>query len=72
MNKINYYTYLGTNGTLKTPIHLKDMYSIKSYLLIADENKVITNGIETHSSIEVLEDDLDKWYEVDKKRNGQN
>ena len=36
------YTYLGTNGTLVTPIHLEGIYSVKKITLIADEGKVLT------------------------------
>ena len=36
------YTYLGTNGTLVTPIHLEGIYSVKKITLIADEGKALT------------------------------
>ena len=67
MTKITYYTYLGTNGTLTTPIHLKDIYNIKSYLLIAEKDKLLTkNGNDTYTSIKTTEEELDQWYEIDK------
>lgn len=66
MTKITYYTYLGTNGTLTTPIHLKDIYNIKSYLLIAEKDKLLTkNGNDTYTSIKTTEEELDQWYEID-------
>lgn len=72
MKKITYYTYLGTNGQLKSAIHLKDIYSIKTYLLIADEKKLLTkNGIDTHISVEIQEEELPEWYEIDYPK-GQN
>ena len=71
MTKFTYYTYLGTNGTLTTPIHLKDIYSIKTYLLVASDNKLLTkDGINTCKSIEISEEELDQWYEIDDP-NGQ-
>ena len=36
------YTYLGTNGTLTTPIHLEGIYSVKKIVLTADEGKKLT------------------------------
>lgn len=71
MKKIIYYTYLGTNGTLKSTIHLKDIYNIKTYLLISDEKKLLTkDGKKTYASIEIQEDELLDWYEIDDP-NGQ-
>lgn len=65
MKKFTYYTYLGTNGTVHTPIHLKDIYSIKSYLLLSDEGKLLTkNGKDTYTSIEILDNELEQWYEI--------
>ena len=59
------YTYLGTNGILTTPIHLEGIYSTKKYLLTADENKQLTkDNIHYFQSIEIPEEDLNKWYEV--------
>ena len=67
MQKIVLYTYLGTNGTVSTPIHLENIYSIKKYTLVADENKLLTkDGINTHESIIIPEKELEQWYEIDK------
>lgn len=65
MLKIIEYTYLGTNGTLTTPIHLEGIYSIKKYRLIADKNKVLTNGKDKVKVITLLEDEVPFWYEID-------
>lgn len=65
MLKVIEYTYLGTNGTLTTPIHLEGIYSIKKYRLIADKNKVLTNGKDKVKVITLLEDEVPFWYEID-------
>lgn len=68
MKKTILYTYLGTNGTISTPIHLENIYSVKRYSLLADEDKLLTkDGIKTYSNIIVPENELDQWYEIDKK-----
>ena len=36
MKKQVLYTYLGTNGTLTTPIHLEDIYYVRKYRLWAE------------------------------------
>ena len=66
MTKVTYYTYLGTNGTLTTPIHLKDIYNIKTYLLISEADKLLTkDGINTYARISIPEEELSEWYEID-------
>ena len=61
------YTYLGTNGTISTPIYLEGIYSIKKYNLIADKDKLLTkDGINTYGHITVPENELNDWYEIDK------
>ena len=44
MKKETYYTYLGTNGTITSPVHLEDIYFIRKYLLTADEGKKLTKN----------------------------
>jgi hypothetical protein len=39
MQKELRYLYLGENGTVLTPIKLEGIYSVKKYLLIAEEGK---------------------------------
>lgn len=66
MIKTLFYTYLGTNGTVSTPIFLEGIYSTKKYQLIAEPGKLLTqNGKETYHSIFVPVDEVDKWYEID-------
>lgn len=65
MKKTIYYTYLGTNGTLTSVIHLPDIYSIKKYLLEADEGNVLTKDFKHFvSQITVSEEEVKLWSEV--------
>ena len=72
MVKTVLYTYLGTNGTVTTPIQLPNVYCVKKYQLIADEGKMLTNGENYYSAITVTQEDLDNWYEVDVKKTKAN
>lgn len=67
MTKEILYTYLGTNGTITTPIHLEDIYYTRSIRLTADRKKKLTsNGGKTLlSSVIVPEDEVSLWIEVD-------
>jgi len=66
MKKTAMYTYLGTNGTLTTPIHLEDIYYILKYRLEAGENKVLTknDGVTTAKIVTVPADEVDQWKEI--------
>lgn len=66
MKKIVMYRYLGTNGIIESPVHLEDTYYIKLYRLEADENKVLTNGDIKKYTIQIPEEELDQWYEIEK------
>lgn len=65
MKKEILYTYLGTNGTITSPIHLEDIYYIRSIRLSADRKKVLTKD-DKHffPSVIVSEDEVDLWREV--------
>ena len=43
MKKEVLYTYLGTNGTITTPIFIEGAYHIKKVRLVADKDKFLTN-----------------------------
>ena len=66
MTKEKIYTYLGVNGTITSPVYLEGIYSVKKIRLIADANKILTNGSQRVSSITVPEDEVENWTEVDK------
>lgn len=66
MLKTTYYTYLGTNGTLTTPIHLEGIYSVVKVELRAELNKKLTkDGVNFTYRVVVPESQVDMWYEVD-------
>ena len=71
MKKTAFYTYLGTNGTITSPIHLEGIYYVLKYRLEADENKVLTNddGKTLVKIITVPADEVDEWKEVYSKVN---
>ena len=65
MTKIVMYEYLGTNGTILSPIHLDDIYYVRKLQLLADNNKRLTkNGKDFVQSVVIPEDELDQWKEV--------
>ena len=65
MTKTVYYTYLGTNGTITSPVHLEDIYYIREYHLCADKGmKVTKDGKNFFNEITIPEADLDEWSEV--------
>lgn len=65
MKKIVLYNYLGTNGTILSPVHIEDTYYIRKIRLIADEGKELTNGSRTAKSIIVAEEEVSNWFEID-------
>ena len=65
MIKEKIYTYLGTNGTITSPVHLEDVYYVRSIRLTADKNCLLTKDNEHfyHSQV-VREEEVDLWTEV--------
>ena len=57
--------YLGTNGSICSPVHLEDIYYIRKYKLIADDKKLLVKGSRKEKSVLIPEDDLDNWKEVE-------
>ena len=60
------YTYLGTNGTLSTPIHLEGIYSVKKIILTASEGKKLTrDNVKFFDRITLQsEEEVALWKEV--------
>ena len=58
------YEYLGTNGSICSPVHLEDIYYVRKYKLIADDKKLLVKGSRKEKSVLIPEDDLDNWKEV--------
>ena len=59
------YEYLGTNGSICSPVHLEDIYYIRKYKLIADDKKLLVKGSRKEKSVLIPEDDLDNCKEVE-------
>lgn len=64
MTKQTIYVYLGTNGTIESPVHLEDIYYTRKVRLMADANKALTNGVSTLAIVTVPEDEVDTWREI--------
>lgn len=70
MTKEVMYVYLGTNGTICSPVHLEDIYYTRKIRLWADNNKVLTkDGKNFYYRIIVPENEVNEWYET--TQNGQ-
>ena len=68
MTKELLYTYLGTNGTITSPVHLEDIYYTRKVRLTADAGKQLTKDDVNYSSVvTVPEEEVDLWKEVKKK-----
>ena len=66
MKKTPIYTYLGTNGTITSPVHLEGIYSVLKYRLeVESSDKFLTKDDKTFVKIiTVPEDELEEWREV--------
>ena len=65
MTKHILYEYLGTNGTILSPVHLEDIYYIRKYKLLADNGKKLTKDGKTFvKTVVIPEEELDEWQEV--------
>ena len=65
MTKILLYEYLGTNGTIVSPVHLEDIYYVRKYRLMADNGKRLTkDDVNFEYSIIIPEEELNEWKEV--------
>ena len=67
MQKTKFYTYLGTNGTITTSIHLEGIFSVQTYELIADKQKVLTkDGGKTYTTYArgIPANEIDLWEEI--------
>lgn len=65
MIKTPIYTYLGTNGTITSPVHLEDIYYVLKYRLEAESNKFLTKDDKNFvKMVTVPADEVDQWKEV--------
>jgi hypothetical protein len=65
MTKEILYLYLGTNGSILSPVHLEDTYYVRRVRLVADDEKALTkDGVNFVRSTIVAEDEVELWKEV--------
>lgn len=65
MTKTVYYTYLGTNGVIESPVHLEDIFYTRKLRLVADDGKQLTkDGKHFFPIVMIPEDELAEWKEV--------
>ena len=65
MIKTVMYEYLGTNGTVLTPVHLEDIYYIRKLKLQAENGKRLTKDNKNFvQAIVIPEDEFEEWKEV--------
>lgn len=65
MIKTMLYEYLGTNGTILSPVHLEDIYYVRKYKLVAGNGRNLTkDGKNLVKSVIIPEDELEEWKEV--------
>ncbi len=64
MKKTTLYFYMGTNGTILSPVHLEDIYYTNRYTLEADKGKILTDGYRRTRCVTVPEEELENWKEV--------
>lgn len=65
MKKETLYHYLGTNGTILSPVFLEGIYCVRKVKLTAEEGKRLTkDGTHTYSTITIPENELSEWYEI--------
>lgn len=64
MKKEALYEYLGTNGTILSPVHLEDIYYVKKWRLTADTSKVLMkDGQKMGKTAIVPDEELSSWSE---------
>ena len=59
MKKTKLHFYLGTNGTLLTPINIVGAQGVIKYRLEADSDKLLTKD-----GVDFCKDELELWSEV--------
>lgn len=64
MKKTVLYQYLGTNGTIISPVHLEDAYYVRKIRLVAEPNHFLTNGVILKRSVTIAESELEMWKEI--------
>lgn len=64
MTRTVMYRYMGTNGIIESPVHLEDIYYIRFIRLVADADKILTNGKDRLKAVNTTEEEEKTWREV--------
>ena len=65
MTKKNLYRYIGRNGIITSLVYLEDAKSYPMFRLIADQNKLLTDGVQRVKSVDVFVEEVNNWIEID-------
>ena len=66
MNKINLYCYKEEDGsTTVTPVQRNENDVAVRYRLVADDGKILKKDEELTSVVDVFEEDIKNWEEID-------
>ena len=59
------YEYLGTNGTVLTPVHLEDIYYVRKLKLQAGNGRHLTKDNQNFvKEVIIPEEEFEEWQEV--------
>ncbi len=72
MKKTKKYRYLGRNGILTTHVQLEGISANIIYVLTADEGKVLTDGEQMLKVVNVYEENISNWHEIDEPKANSN
>lgn len=73
MKKQVLYEYLGTNGTILSPIHLEDIYYVRKLRLMPEQGFMLKHkdsSVLRHVVV-IPESDFENWEEIEYKGEGQ-
>jgi hypothetical protein len=65
MTKRTVYRYTGENGVVISPVKLPNAQGVEMVRLLADTGKVLTDGTQQTTCIDVLPSEVSKWVEID-------
>lgn len=69
MKKTKLYRYIGRNGIITSPVFLEGISHIQMYRLSAKPGFVLTDGEQFVNSIDIFEEDVELWTEVEAEQN---
>ena len=65
MTKEVLYLYMGTNGSILSPVHLEDAYYVRRLKLTPDAGKcLVKDDVKRFGSIVIPEEEFGMWVEM--------